>query len=128
VKQLFTLRATAKFHSREIQSETVMVIQLFDKGIYVFGTGAARGGDILYNEFNLNPPSDVQKFIDEGEMYMNYSIEKLVEAPADFIFVATGPSNETACVKSGCWKLSSFSEVQRDGYRWQEIDLIQNAD
>jgi iron complex transport system substrate-binding protein len=112
-----------------IGDQSVLIIQPFDKGIYVFGTGAARGGDIIYNEFDLNPPSDVQKFIDEGEIYMSYSMEKLAETPADFIFVATGSSNAEALntlYDSDIWstipavKNNRIYEVDMDGFAFND--------
>ncbi|WP_191561072.1 iron-hydroxamate ABC transporter substrate-binding protein [Metabacillus idriensis] len=92
---------------KAVGDQTVALIQPYDKGINVFGSTFARGGEILYEEFDLKAPDLIQKeAIDSGAGYAQFSLEKLPEYAGDYIFTSPWSAEDdgTKTYNSQMWK------------------------
>ena len=70
-----------------VGNKTVSILNPYAKGLFVFGHNYGRGGEIIYNEFELKAPPEVQKsVIDSGIGWATISLEKLSEFSGDIIF------------------------------------------
>ncbi|PYI53996.1 iron-hydroxamate ABC transporter substrate-binding protein [Paenibacillus flagellatus] len=68
---------------------TVSILQPYAKGIYAFGHSFARGGEIVYGEFQLKAPPIIQKeAIDSGKGYASLSLEQLPDYAGDYVFTS----------------------------------------
>jgi len=87
---------------------TVSVLQPYAKGIYAFGHNFARGGEIIYGEFQLKAPPAVRKeAIDSGKGWASLSLEKTPDFAGDYIFTSpwTGDDADPEVVYgSSIWK------------------------
>ncbi|WP_246072946.1 ABC transporter substrate-binding protein [Paenibacillus dokdonensis] len=91
-----------------VGNKTVSILNPYAKGLFVFGHNYGRGGEIIYNEFELKAPPEVQKsVIDSGIGWATISLEKLSEFSGDIIFTCpwTGDTSDPKIVyDSVLWK------------------------
>ena len=79
-------------HKSEIQSivgdRTVSIIGGGEKELMVFGENFGRGGEIIYEGFNLNmPPLIKEQAVDTKQGYAAVSLEVLNDFIGDYIFI-----------------------------------------
>jgi iron complex transport system substrate-binding protein len=89
--------------------QTVSIIEVWAKTIYVYGNNWGRGGYSLYNSLKLTPPARVKNEIIDKEKYANISMELLPEYAGDYIFLtvygANGGTERAEEIKqSALWK------------------------
>lgn len=73
----------------KVGDQTVALLSPYAKGIYAFGDSFARGGEIIYGEFELNAPEIIQKeAIESGTGWAELSLENLPEFAGDYIFTS----------------------------------------
>ncbi|SDC12263.1 iron complex transport system substrate-binding protein [Pelagirhabdus alkalitolerans] len=78
-----------------VGDQTVSILSPFSKGIYAFGHNFGRGGEIIYDEFDLKAPETVQEIaIDSGEGWADFSLETLPEIAGDIIFTCPWSGDE----------------------------------
>jgi len=91
-----------------VAGKTVSILNPYAKGLYVWGSGFGRGGEIIYGEFQLKAPASVQQdVIDSGTGFATISLEKLPEFAGDYIFTSPwlGDQADPAAVyDSVVWK------------------------
>lgn len=91
-----------------VGQKTVSILNTYAKGLYVWGSGFGRGGEIIYGEFKLKAPAAAQKdVIDSGTGFATISLEKLPEYAGDYIFTSPwlGDTADPAVVyDSKLWK------------------------
>ncbi|MFO1444031.1 ABC transporter substrate-binding protein [Bacillus sp. Bva_UNVM-123] len=77
-----------------VGDKTISILSPFSKGIYAYGHNYARGGEIIYGEFELKAPELVQKdAIDSGKGWTEFSLETLPEFAGDYIFTCPWQEN-----------------------------------
>lgn len=86
----------------------VVILEITEKDLFLFGDSYGRGGQVIYNELNLNAP---QKVVDIAfkEGWAKISLEALPEylGEADYILLGvrdTGVDNSKEIMKSQLWK------------------------
>jgi ABC-type Fe3+-hydroxamate transport system, periplasmic component len=91
--------------------ETVSIVQIADKVVYVFAAeGGNYGSSTIYEMLQL-PPTDIAKSMKEG--FESISVEKLPEYMGDHIFVYYGAKEATdEMMNSKLWK--GLSAVQNN--------------
>ncbi|GAF13922.1 ferrichrome-binding periplasmic protein precursor [Bacillus sp. JCM 19046] len=99
-----------------VGEQTVSILQPHANGIYAFGHNYARGGEIIYDEFQLKAPEIAQaELIDNRAGFAEISIEVLPDYAGDFLFTApwTGDDLETSNVyETSIWK--NLDAVKKD--------------
>lgn len=68
------------------KDETVGIYELHSKDFYVLGANWGRGGQVLYNALQLNPPKKVKEMVKKGTPPKQISLEVLPEYAADHMF------------------------------------------
>ncbi|TNJ64453.1 ABC transporter substrate-binding protein [Paenibacillus hemerocallicola] len=89
--------------------ETVSIVEVWAKTIYVYGNNWGRGGYSLYNSLQLKPPLRVINEVIDKEKYAEISMELLPEYAGDYIFLtvygANGGSERAEEIKkSAIWR------------------------
>ncbi|AIQ16910.1 hypothetical protein H70357_09725 [Paenibacillus sp. FSL H7-0357] len=87
--------ASAKQQVQEAvsENETVSVMQEFDGLVYLFGSKSGRGGRIMYEQLEMNPPAAVPgKMLQES--YAEFSLELLPEYMGDYLVLTSESSLE----------------------------------
>lgn len=87
--------ASAKQQVQEAvsENETVSVMQEFDGLVYLFGSKSGRGGRIMYEQLEMNPPAVVpEKMLQES--YAEFSLELLPEYMGDYLVLTSESSLE----------------------------------
>lgn len=91
-----------------VGDQTVSILQPYSKGVYAFGHNYARGGEIIYGEFQLKAPELLQKeAIDSGTGWASISLEVLPDYAGDFIFTSPwsgDDANPDVVFESTIWK------------------------
>ncbi|MDQ0338784.1 iron complex transport system substrate-binding protein [Caldalkalibacillus uzonensis] len=91
-----------------VGDQTVSILQPYAKGIYAFGHNYARGGEIIYGEFELKAPEMVQKeAIDSGQGWADLSLEMLPDYAGDYIFTSAWAGDDAdpdVVYNSTIWK------------------------
>lgn len=93
-----------------VGDRTVAIMQPHAKGIYAWGNKGGRGGEIIYDEFELTPPALVRQHLIDGELAgQDFSLEQLPDYAGDIIFTSIfgwdeGEVNGSAVYDSAIWK------------------------
>lgn len=70
-----------------VGEQTISILQPAESDVYLYGNGWGRGGEILYQEFELNMPESVEEAV-ESEGFNNLSLEVVPEYAGDYILTA----------------------------------------
>ncbi|UFJ39444.1 iron-hydroxamate ABC transporter substrate-binding protein [Brevibacillus humidisoli] len=107
-----------------VGDQTVSILSPYAKGIYAYGHNYARGGEILYLEFQLKAPELIQQeAIDSGQGWVSLSLERLPDYAGDYIFTCDWSGDDadpSAVYDSSIWQ--GLPAVQND--RVFQIDPI----
>lgn len=93
----------------EIQSivgdQTVSIIEVWPKELYVMGSHFARGGSILYDLWELKAPEVTQTtMVEQDKVYDVVSLEKIPEYAGDFIIYGVLSDTDSSFLdKSKIW-------------------------
>lgn len=93
----------------EIQSivgnQTVSIIEVWPKELYVMGSHFARGGSILYDLWELKAPTVTQTtMVEQDKVYDVVSLEKIPEYAGDFIIYGVLSETDPGFLeKSNIW-------------------------
>ncbi|MBO8163567.1 MAG: iron-hydroxamate ABC transporter substrate-binding protein [Brevibacillus sp.] len=91
-----------------VRDKTVSILHPYAKGIYAFGHNYARGGEIIYGEFQLKAPPLIQKeAIDSGQGWASLSLERLPDYAGDYIFTSAWSGDDAdpeVVYGSSIWK------------------------
>lgn len=79
----------------QIGDQTVSILGVGGKEIYAYGADFARGGEILYGEFQLKAPELIQKEAIDGKGWAARSLEALPDYAGDYIFIEDTADFET---------------------------------
>ncbi len=117
-KYLDTFNAKALAAKPEIQSivgeQTVSIVEVWPKELYVMGSHFGRGGMILYDLWQLKAPEKIQKpMVDEAGVYEVVSLETLPEYAGDFIAYGVLADTDSAYLE--------------DSNIWQGLPSVKNA-
>lgn len=73
-----------------IENKTITVME----GNYLFGDKYGRGADIVYNYLGFKAPDKLQELFDNGDMYLDVSMELLPEYSGDYILNSVWDGSE----------------------------------
>ncbi|WP_110112444.1 ABC transporter substrate-binding protein [Bacillus sp. CGMCC 1.16541] len=111
--------------------ETVTVLEVWAKNLYVYGNKWGRGGYNLYNALNLTPPALVKENLIDNEPYLEISQEALPDVVGDHVFLSVyadngGDKRAEELQNSGLWK--QLPAAQKGNVYEIELDEFFNFD
>jgi len=99
------------------RGETVTIIGVGPRNLYVFGNQWGRGGHVIYDSLGLAAPDQVKKSLHSGEGCKAISVEELPQYAGDHLFVT---AFRTAGRPLVCNKRLMDSAV------WKGLDAVKN--
>ncbi|MCM3761376.1 iron-hydroxamate ABC transporter substrate-binding protein [Alkalihalobacillus oceani] len=96
------------------KNETVVILEITEKELFLFGTSYGRGGELLYNELGLRAPDKVEE-VAFADGWAGITLEVLPEylAEADYILLGVRELGE-----------ENKKEIQ-DSPLWQDLPAVQ---
>lgn len=85
------------------EDATVSIFDDFSKTIYAFGESWGRGGEVVYQAFDLNMPTALQKAV-KKEGWKELSQEKLPQYSGDYIITMSEGKAKPEFEKTEMWK------------------------
>lgn len=82
---------------------TIMLLESYNKELYVYGKNWGRGGEVIYQALGLKAPEKVQKEVFPNG-YKAISSEVIPEYAGDYIFLGEGSDTDNSFVKIDLWK------------------------
>ncbi|WMM15364.1 ABC transporter substrate-binding protein [Staphylococcus saprophyticus] len=82
---------------------TVSIFDDFNKEYYAFGKNWGRGGEILYQAFNLKMPKSLEKVV-EKDGYKPLSLESMPKYAGDYIFTMSEGKASPEFEKTKVWQ------------------------
>ncbi len=109
-KQITQFKDKAKDAKADVQAkvgnQTVSIIEAWPKEVYVMGSHFARGGNILYDLWDLKAPSKIQEnMVDKETAYEVVSLEVLPQYAGDIIIYGVLKDTDSSFIEgSDIWK------------------------
>ena len=85
------------------EDATISIFDDFSKTIYAFGESWGRGGEVVYQAFDLNMPTALQKAV-KKEGWKELSQEKLPQYSGDYIITMSEGKAQPEFEKTEMWK------------------------
>lgn len=85
------------------KDRTVSIFDDFNKSYYAFGKNWGRGGEILYQTFNLKMPKPLENVV-EKDGYKSLSLESMPKYSGDYIFTMSEGKASPEFEKTKVWK------------------------
>lgn len=85
------------------KNATISIFDDFDKEYYAFGKDWGRGGEILYQAFNLKMPKALEKVV-KKEGYKSLSLESMPKYSGDYIITMSEGKSSPEFEKTHVWK------------------------
>lgn len=94
--------------SKEIKQQigenaTISIFDDFSKTIYAFGKSWGRGGEVVYQAFNLKMPNALEKVV-KKDGWKELSQEKLPQYSGDYIITMSEGKSKPEFEKNNIWK------------------------
>lgn len=95
-----------------VGEDTISILQPTDSDVYLYGSGWGRGGEIMYEEFELNmPEAAVESVGTDG--FNNLSLEAVPEHAGDYILTAP-------------WTVNLDGNFLYESSIWEGLDAVEN--
>ncbi|MEJ8305296.1 ABC transporter substrate-binding protein [Saccharibacillus sacchari] len=120
-------REAIKPYVKETDTAALMGVFVVDKNFYIYGDGAYRGGEALYQHVKLTPPAKQREEMIGKETYKQVSYEVIGDYAGDFIFLDQGDMlPEIWGSNDGIWK--TLDAVKNDRVFQLDSDLFWGND
>ena len=109
-------KAQTKKDGQEIKEKigedaTVSIFDEFDKKLYSYGTNWGRGGEVLYQAFDLKMPDKLNDLV-KKEGWAEVKQEKIADYAGDYIVSTSEGKSKPAYEKTDLWQ--NIPAVQKD--------------
>ncbi|MED4126669.1 MULTISPECIES: ABC transporter substrate-binding protein [Shouchella] len=95
-----------------VGDSTISILQPTDSDVYLYGSGWGRGGEIMYNEFDLSMPEAAVEAV-EGDGYNNLSLEAVPDYAGDYILTAP-------------WTVNMDGNFLYESSIWEGLEAVEN--
>ncbi|MDA3129431.1 iron-hydroxamate ABC transporter substrate-binding protein [Aliibacillus thermotolerans] len=114
------------------ENTTVGIYELTADGkLWVFGKNFGRGGQVLYDAFDLKAPEKIQTDIMEGDGYAEISMEVFPEYAADYMFMTVYDPENTGTALNQLQNMSIYQNldaVKNDTFFINDFDQFYRYD
>ncbi|WP_233275834.1 ABC transporter substrate-binding protein [Salibacterium aidingense] len=104
------------------EDETVALIELSEKDVFLYGDSYGRGGEILYNELGLNAPEPVEEIAFE-EGWAKISMETIPEYLGDADHIFLGVRGESVGEGDGGQRKDELESLDV----WNSLKAVENG-